>query len=85
MRYEMNQPEMLTSAPWYAKMNKAPKIVTLFFKASFRFLILEAAFSAAVCLLVVVSKRVSSESSVYDQKDHAAKAMQQSRSPTVRK
>jgi hypothetical protein len=57
----------------------------LFFRASLRFFILDAASSAAVCLLVVVSKRVSSESSVYDQKDHAAKAMQQSRSPTVRK
>jgi hypothetical protein len=85
MRYEMNQPEMLTSAPWYAKMNKAPKMVTLFFKASLRFFSFDAAFSAEVCLLVVVSKRVSSESSVYDQKDHAANAIQQIRSPTVRK
>ena len=81
----MNQPEMLTSAPWYAKMNKAPKMVTLFFKASLRFFSFDAAFSAEVCLLVVVSKRVSSESSVYDQKDHAANAIQQIRNPTVRK
>jgi hypothetical protein len=78
----MNQPEMLTSAPWYAKMNSAPNMVTLFFKASFKFFSFDAAFSAEVCLLVVASKRVSSESSLYDQKDHAAKAMQQSRSPT---
>jgi hypothetical protein len=85
MRYEINQPEMLTSAPWYAKMNRAPKIVTLFFKASLRFFSFDAAFSVEVCLLVVVSKRVSSESSVYDQKDQAANAMQHSRSPTVRK